>query len=175
MQYTTEEVLRLPGKGEAKPDMTVKFRATELGGDFSIMEGAIEPDQLLVPHTHTHEDQAVYVINGLLHFEVGGEGGLVFEAPAGSYVRKPRGVAHAFWNKGKETARYIELSGKANFERFTDAAEENVAVASVTAPIKHGLTFHFEEISRLLRTYGLTSIRGADVPEPIMKMLKLLP
>ena len=32
--------------------------------------------------------------------QVGGE---FIEAPAGSYVIKPRGVAHGFWNPGKHT------------------------------------------------------------------------
>ena len=74
------------------------------------------PNELLAPHTHEHEAQLVYVITGELEFEVGGKDGLRFKAPAGSYVIKPVGIEHAFWNKGAIPARYIELSGKEHFE-----------------------------------------------------------
>ena len=49
--------------------------------------------QTMPPHTHTHEDQCIYVVSGIVHLQVGGE---FIEAPAGSYVIKPRGVAHGF-------------------------------------------------------------------------------
>ena len=159
--------LLLPGEGEDSAGMLIKMRAHELGGAFSVMEAHVEPDQLLIPHTHDTADQAVFVIEGELIFEVGGEGGTVFAAPAGSYVKKPAGVSHGFWNKGAITARYIELSAGEAFEHFVDDADREPLEASVTAPIEHGVTFHFERVPALMRAHGLTSLRGAELSGPV--------
>ena len=142
----------------------VKIRAEQLGGDFSVMQAEIAPYQLLTPHTHTHEDQAVYVISGELEFEVGGEGGTRFTAVAGDYVIKPRQVSHCFWNKTNTTAVYIELSGRPNFEDYVVATDEDTMKASVTAKQRYGMTFHSERIPALLKANGLTSVAGLEMP-----------
>lgn len=167
MSDATHPYLISPGEGEDNAGMLIKLRAHDLGGAFSVMEAHVQPNQLLVPHTHDKEDQAVFVIEGELTFEVGGEGGTVFTAGAGCYVRKPAGVSHGFWNKQDTAARYIELSAGERFEEFVDDADEDAMKASLTAPIKHGVTFHFEEIPRLMKTHGLTSLRGAELTGPV--------
>ena len=86
------------GTGEVINGSQIKIRAQQLGGAFSVMQADIAPHQLLAPHTHLHEDQAVFVISGSLEFEVGGEGGTRFTANPGDYVIKPRHVMHCFWN-----------------------------------------------------------------------------
>ena len=121
---TTEDLLIRPRLGDGEKtatDMTIIARAEALGGDFTIMQGRIGPKRLLPPHTHTYEDQAVYLIEGTLEFEVGGEGGLRFRAEKGDWVLKPRGIQHTFWNPSEDvTVQYIELSGKDGFEKFVD-------------------------------------------------------
>jgi len=120
-KHELKDLLKLPFEGEkTASDMVIKARTEDLAGDFSVMEGVIHPNELLAPHTHEHEAQLVYIITGELEFEVGGKDGLRFTAPAGSYVIKPRGVAHAFWNKTEVEARYMELSGKEHFQNFVD-------------------------------------------------------
>ncbi|MCB9793765.1 MAG: cupin domain-containing protein [Alphaproteobacteria bacterium] len=169
MSYSVEDLLRLPGEGEQVADMNVKARASDLGGDFSIMEGRIAPYQLLTPHTHQREDQAVFVIEGELEFEVGGEGGLRFSAPAGSYVIKPRGVQHGFWNAKETPVRYIELSGRANFERFVDDTDESAVKASRSAEEKYEITFHYDRIPVLMARHKLTSLAAMHMPTEGMK------
>jgi quercetin dioxygenase-like cupin family protein len=46
-------------------------------------------------HVHTNEDEAIYVVSGVLTVEVGGER---FEAGPESLVWMPRGVPHVFAN-----------------------------------------------------------------------------
>ena len=81
-----------PGQGEkTASDMVIIFRNAKLAGHFSIMEGEVRPKEILSFHTHANEDQHMYIINGELHFEVGGKDGIRFTAGAGSHVLKPRG------------------------------------------------------------------------------------
>lgn len=153
-----------PGGGEQIHSMLVKVRSSQLGGDFSIMQATVEPHQLLAPHTHQHEDQAVFVIEGELEFEVGGEGGTRFTARKGAYVIKPRQVMHCFWNNTDHTVHYIELSGRDGFEGFVDSTADGAVKAAVKAEEDYGVTFHPERIPGLLKKHGLTSVAGMGMP-----------
>ena len=165
-QLRTEDLLVLPGAGEKTgTHLAIKVRSGRLGGDFSLMEGAIRPHELLTPHTHAHEDQAVIVLSGTLVFEVGGRDGLLFEAPAGSYVVKPRGVSHGFWNPADEPARYVELSGRDGFERFVDSTtRKGAARGSIDAKRDFDIEFHSERIPELMLRHRLRRISSIEMP-----------
>jgi len=170
MEYSVKDVLKLPGGGErTHSDMVIKARAEDLAGDFSVMEGKINPNEIIAPHTHDDAAQLVYVITGELEFEVGGEGGLRFAAPAGSYVIKPVGVMHAFWNKKDEVSKYIELSGKSTFENFVDS-KENGTIHTVTHAKDHGMNIHMKDTVRLMAEHNLTGLSSMELPS-----LPLLP
>ena len=152
------------GAGDVIGTMTIKARSTQLGGDFSVMQAKIEPHQLLAPHTHENEDQLVFIIEGELEFEVGGEGGTRFTARTGDYVIKPRKVSHGFWNTTDKTVLYIELSGRNGFENFVDSTAEGALKAALEAPSRYGVTFHHDRIPSLMRENHLTSVAGMEMP-----------
>lgn len=158
------EFLKLPGEGESTAsDMVIKARSEEMEGDFSVMEGVIYPNELLAPHTHEHEAQLVYIISGELEFEVGGEDGLHFTAPAGSYILKPKGIMHAFWNKKETEARYIELSGRSYFEGFVDSKSKGNIHAIMHAK-DHGMDTHMKDTIRLMKEHQLTGLSMMELP-----------
>lgn len=164
MNVSVKDILRLPGQGEkTHSDMVIKARAEDMAGDFSVMEGHINPNEIIAPHTHDHEAQLVYVITGELEFEVGGEGGLRFAAPAGSYILKPKGVMHTFWNKKNIVSRYIELSGRNYFEGFVDS-KANGTVHTLTHAKNHGMTTHMKDTVRLMAKHGLTGLSSMELP-----------
>jgi len=76
------------------------------GGVFAILEFTIHPRRLVPPHTHLAEDELSYVIDGEVGFRVGDE---VTIASPGTYVQKPRGIPHTFWNPTDRPARVMEL------------------------------------------------------------------
>src|SRR3954462_7573681 len=80
-------------------DMVHKVDAGRLEGGLLVMEGGLAAGGLIPPHTHTREDECSYVIAGEVMFQVGED---IVTATPGSYVIKPRGVPHAFWNCGSE-------------------------------------------------------------------------
>ncbi len=163
--HTLESLLKLPGEGEkTHSDMVIKASVDQLEGDFSVMEGVIYPGELLAPHTHEHEAQLVYVITGELEFEVGGEDGMHFTAPAGSYVIKPKGIMHAFWNKTDEPARYIELSGREYFEGFVRSKAEG-DLHAVTHAKDFGMTTHMKDSARLIYANKLNGLSMMELPK----------
>ena len=110
--------------------VVLKLAGAETGGSFSVVEHPLAPGVLgSPPHTHTNEDEYSFVVEGTVGVMVGGE---VYEAGPGSYVIKPRGVPHAFWNAGPKPARIVEIISPAGFERYF------AEIASLLPPNHHG-------------------------------------
>ena len=95
--------------------VTFKVFGEETRGAFSIVEHPVLPGTLIPPHIHHPEDELSYVVEGTFGVRIGDR---VLEAAPGSYVFKPRGIPHTFWNAGSETARLIEIISPAGFEHF---------------------------------------------------------
>lgn len=165
--YNVEDLLFIPANGDGEKtatDMTI-IGDVDMLGSFSIMQGEVPANTLLSPHTHLEEDQAVYVISGSLEMEVGGADGLRFTAPSGSYVLKPKGVEHAFWNTGDEDVVYIELNSGPKFAGFVRSRAEGVIKSTRRAEKDYDVKLNSKRIPGLLlknRLKGLASVRFGD-------------
>jgi quercetin dioxygenase-like cupin family protein len=80
------------------------------------------------PHSHSNNEECVYVLAGSLRYSVGTE---TRDLTAGQSMSTPKGVVHAFSNPFVETARaLIVLSPDIGPQYFRDVA----AVASAGGP-----------------------------------------
>jgi hypothetical protein len=67
--------------------------------------GPTDPPRLIAPrHLHHHDDEAWYVLEGILRVQSGEN---EIEARAGSAVLVPRGTPHTYWNAGPGRLRYL--------------------------------------------------------------------
>jgi mannose-6-phosphate isomerase-like protein (cupin superfamily) len=79
-------------------------------GDFVVAEwqdagGGFDPPRLIAPlHLHSNDEEAWYVLEGVLRVEVGDE---EVEVRAGSGVLVPQGTPHTYWNPSKDRTRYL--------------------------------------------------------------------
>jgi mannose-6-phosphate isomerase-like protein (cupin superfamily) len=79
-------------------------------GSFVVAEwrdsgGPLGPPRLIAPpHVHHLDDEAWYVLEGVLRVRVGKD---EVEASAGSSVFAPRGTPHTYWNPGPGPVRYL--------------------------------------------------------------------
>ena len=144
-------------------DMVMIFRNKQLGSHFSIMQGEVRPRELLAFHTHANEDQHMFIIEGELHFEVGGKDGIRFTAGAGDHVLKPRGSSHGFWNLGDSTARYVETSTEGGFEHFVDSREDGLGAMVGGATAELGMSFEIGRAIEVMKEFGLTGLAGANL------------
>lgn len=65
----------------------------------------VGPPRLIAPpHVHYADDEAWYVLEGMLAFRLGDQ---EVEASAGTAVLAPRGVPHTYWNPRSTAARYL--------------------------------------------------------------------
>ena len=94
-------------------------------------------------------------------------GGEIVLAQQGSYVIKPRGVPHAFYNSGAVTVRVMEiLTPGGGFEGYFDEYEEIVSRqmsgeehrrARADLGERYGITWHDERIPEVEASFGLAS------------------
>jgi mannose-6-phosphate isomerase-like protein (cupin superfamily) len=79
-------------------------------GDFIVAEWSDPgsppgPPRLIAPpHIHHGDDEAWYVVEGVLHVQRGDE---VVEVRAGSAVLVSKGTVHTYWNPSTECTRYL--------------------------------------------------------------------
>jgi mannose-6-phosphate isomerase-like protein (cupin superfamily) len=108
-----------PGEGEEIWDgpigTSVIVPAAATGGLLSVCEMPVAPGYMVPPHLHRDEDEFSYVIAGRIGARIGDD---EFTAEPGSWIVKPRGIWHTFWNAGPEPARIIELVLPGRFEEF---------------------------------------------------------
>jgi quercetin dioxygenase-like cupin family protein len=135
------------------PGLRHRVSAGLLGGTTSIHEGLLAPGALIPPHTHANEDQCIYVVSGTVHLEIGGE---FIQAPAGTYVIKPRGVPHGFWNSGSTPALVLEITSPGGFEPYyQEIAAVTSPAQAVAVQAKYGITFHGDLATQLISRHQL--------------------
>jgi quercetin dioxygenase-like cupin family protein len=144
------------GRSVSLGGMGVVFRLSgqDTGGSFAIVEHPVEPGRLTWPHVHTREDEYSYVLEGVIGARVGEQ--VIEAASAGSYLRKPRGVPHAFWNPGPEPARLLEIISPPGFETyFAELAEAGDPHRREQLAKKYGVTYFSDWIGELTAKYRL--------------------
>ena len=93
----------------------VLLRSEESGGHVSMVENVLPP-HCGGPHLHTHDfDEAFYVLEGELVFQVEDE---LVTKRAGEFAFAPRGVPHTLANHSDAPARYVLVITPAGFERY---------------------------------------------------------
>ena len=127
-----EPIVRLPGEGE-EYRYAIATAFGKFGGDAS--EGRVSAVETISapksggPPLHTDDHDEIFVVQtGVMHFRVGDR---EIDAPMGSVVFVPRGVPHAFVNRGNHGVRMLILFSPAGFERYF---EELPRVAPPGAP-----------------------------------------
>jgi quercetin dioxygenase-like cupin family protein len=96
------------------PRTDILLRGEETGGRVSVVEIALPP-HTAGPPLHRHDfDEAFYMLEGELIFQV--EEALVTKG-AGEVSFAPRGVPHALANHSDAPARYVLVCTPAGFER----------------------------------------------------------
>jgi mannose-6-phosphate isomerase-like protein (cupin superfamily) len=133
-----------------------KIDGAATGGQFAVVHHPIAPKALAAPlHYHHNEDEYSYVLTGTLGAILGED---VVEAGPGTWVFKPRGQWHSFWNAGETPCHIIEVISPPGFENyFREVAEawgDMERFAAINA--KYALDMDFESVPVLCERFGLT-------------------
>ena len=106
---------------------TTKADSAATEGRFAIVESVAFRSTEPPLHVHHREDEAWYVLDGRMTFYVADE---VLDAPTGTFVYAPRGLAHTF-TVDLEPTRVLVFGSPGGFEHF---AEELGVPAAGDAP-----------------------------------------
>ena len=113
--YVVEPGHGITIQGPVGGPLTFKARGDQTGGSLTALENVIPPGDGPPLHTHDSEDEAWYVLEGILRFQLSDS---YAEAPTGSFVFVPRGTPHCFANIGDSPARILVLFTPSGMERF---------------------------------------------------------
>ena len=117
---TIAEIILLgPGEGakiSVRGDKyTFKAATQDTGGAYALLEietvaGAGGPPA----HMHEREDEAFYILEGELTFQIGDR---TLRASAGTFAFAPRGIVHKFSNPSSKPAKALVIVSPGGFEK----------------------------------------------------------
>jgi quercetin dioxygenase-like cupin family protein len=128
-------------------------------GVISIVEHPVAPRLLVPPHVHQDHDEWSYILEGRIGARIGDD---EFIAGPGSYVLKPRGIPHVFWNPDDRPARFIEIITPSGLEEMFEKFGELGARGELTratmgeTAARYGSTMSMDWVPELVERYGLT-------------------
>jgi quercetin dioxygenase-like cupin family protein len=131
-----DPVLTGPGAGRTQSygngsSVELKLFGEQSGEEWAVVENRVRAGDEPPIHTHTREDETVYVVEGAITAYVGDE---QFEVEAGSYAALPNNVPHGFIVRGEEV-RLIQTLHPAGAEYLFVPRDE-----SDSDPAKFGIT-----------------------------------
>jgi mannose-6-phosphate isomerase-like protein (cupin superfamily) len=133
-----------------------KIEGSETGKRFSVVHHPLAPRALAAPlHYHHNEDEYSFILEGKMGALLGEK---VVIADVGTWVFKPRGQWHTFWNAGESRCKIIEIISPAGFENYfreAAAAWGNLErFAQINA--RYALDMDFDSVSYLCKRFNLT-------------------
>jgi quercetin dioxygenase-like cupin family protein len=128
-----------------------KATGAETAGSFSLWEDVVPPGAGVPPHSHTHEDEAFYVLSGELLIEFEGEPAPQRVGPGGFFFAA-RHKCHAYRNVGDQPARMLVLC--------TPSCGLDQMFAELEAATARGMPA-IETLAAITAKYGVTIGRPA--------------
>jgi len=127
--------------------------AEDTGGAYALAEIELRPGTEPPPHTHTHEEESFYILEGQIDFTIDGK---LSQARAGELVILPRGLSHAFQVRS-ERARALLCITPGGLEQAFLATSEPAPRAELP-PIPEGPP-PAALIERVLSTHAARGVR----------------
>lgn len=119
MTVNQNGILMQPGQGASYwvlGDLyTFKAVGEETGKAYALVEILVQPHSGTPPHIHSHEDEAFYIQEGSLEFQLDEQ---IIVATAGTFLHSPKGQLHRFTNIGSKPAKMLCWDTPAGLEKF---------------------------------------------------------
>jgi quercetin dioxygenase-like cupin family protein len=134
----SEPVLTGPGSGRTTTSdhgssAELKLAGEQSGGDWAVVEWRVRSGDEPPIHTHTREDETLYVLEGTITAYVGDQR---IDVEAGSYAALPKDVPHGLSVRGDE-ARLLLTLEPAGAEYFFVPRDDDDA-----DPARFGIVLH---------------------------------
>jgi quercetin dioxygenase-like cupin family protein len=124
----------------------------DTGGQFSLLDMIIRQGLEPPPHTHQHEDESYYILDGNITFMVGHQ---TFDAQSGDFVYLPRGVQHGFRLITPQARALVWINPASLEAAFREMGEPAQTLA--LPPVPAGPP----DIARMLTVFGRYGVQFA--------------
>ncbi len=143
------------GEGEARwwfgGLAEIKATAADTAGQLTIVEVTAPPGLVAPLHVHYRDDEAFWVLEGDVTFEVGDE---IIEASAGDYVFGPRDIPHRF-TVGDRGCRMLWMLVPGGLEDVIRATSEPATSRTLPPPPEDEPTAEeMEGLKATIRAHG---------------------
>jgi quercetin dioxygenase-like cupin family protein len=143
------------GEGEARwwfgALAEIKATAADTAGQLTIVEVTEPPGAEAPLHVHRRDDEAFWVLQGDVTFEVGET---TIEASAGDYVFGPRGIPHRF-TVGDQGCRMLFLLVPGGIEDVIRATSEHAPSRTLPPPPETEPTAEeVEQLKAIVKEHG---------------------
>ena len=129
---------------------SILLSGEDTGRAYCLLDMRVAPGKGVPRHTHTREDEALFVLSGELEATVGDE---IFTLRAGETLIAPRNIPHQLRNSGSVPNHYLIMFSPAGFEEFlraTSVPASDNAVAPTEPP-----TIAIRNVFELATEYGI--------------------
>ena len=126
----------------------IKATAADTGGQMTIVEMTEPPGAEAPLHVHHREDEAFWVLDGDVTFEVGDA---TIEAHAGDYAFGPRDIPHRY-TVGDAGCRMLFICTPAGFEDLVIAMSEPARTRTLPPPSEEEPDL--EQIASIAKAHG---------------------
>jgi mannose-6-phosphate isomerase-like protein (cupin superfamily) len=132
---TSRELFIKPSQGDSfsvvGDILTFKAVSEDTNGQYTLFELRVDPEIGPPPHIHHREDEAFYIQEGELEFQLGDQTVL---ATPGTFLYSPKGHLHSFKNITNQRAKMLVWCMPAGIEKYF--AEVGVPVNDPEAPTR---------------------------------------
>ena len=129
---------------------SILLSGEDTGGAYCLLDLRVAAGKGVPRHTHTREDEALFLISGELEATVGDE---IFTLKAGETLIAPRNTPHQLRNSGNVANHYLIAFSPAGFEEFlkaTSVPAPDDAVAPTEPPV-----IAVQNVFELAADYGI--------------------
>jgi mannose-6-phosphate isomerase-like protein (cupin superfamily) len=137
-------------------------RQNQMDNHFSAVEVYVESRRIGPPiHHHKELDELMYVTEGTAGVMIEDE---VFIVEKGSFLLRPHGLVHTFFNPSDKPLRFIDIFPNQNFEDYLEDMFINIGKKLVTKNLQPGSTEFTNEFRKMLgaldERFGVTYFPG---------------
>jgi quercetin dioxygenase-like cupin family protein len=129
---------------------SILLAGEDSGGAYCLLDLRVAPGKGVPRHTHTREDEALFVLSGELEATVGDE---IYTLRAGETLIAPRNIPHQLRNSGNVANHYLIMFSPSGFEGFlraTSVPAPDDAVAPTEPP-----AIAVQNVFELASDYGI--------------------
>jgi len=139
---------------------TFLARGRDTDNRFALIEARLRSGLEPPPHTHTHEDEMYYILEGAMRFVVGQQ---TFDLKAGDSLYLPRGIAHQFKLRTDTVRILIQIAPSGLEDMFWELSKPADKIDFPPMPAGPPSPEFLEKLKGLQMKFGIMGMENSRI------------